>query len=89
LLLELQTAIYAGVLASLFFYLKRTSQPRVQQWREGKRTCCASVARFFRRQPLPASAPARLQGKRVVIEAQQINFIDYSGWKCCTRRRGA
>ena len=28
LLLELQTAIYAGVLASLFFYLKRTSQPR-------------------------------------------------------------
>jgi hypothetical protein len=27
-----------------------------------------------------------LQGKRVVIEAQQINFIDYSGWKCCTRR---
>jgi SulP family sulfate permease len=35
LLLELQTAIYAGVLASLFFYLKRTSQPRVQHWREG------------------------------------------------------
>ncbi len=29
LVLELQTAIYAGVLASLFFYLKRTSQPRV------------------------------------------------------------
>jgi hypothetical protein len=23
------------VLASLFFYLKRTSQPRVQQWRGG------------------------------------------------------
>ncbi len=36
LLLELQTAIYAGVLASLFFYLKRTSQPRVQHWREGE-----------------------------------------------------
>lgn len=35
LLLELQTAIYAGVLASLFFYLKRTSQPRVQHWRNG------------------------------------------------------
>lgn len=35
LLLELQTAIYAGVLASLFFYLKRTSQPRVQHSREG------------------------------------------------------
>jgi SulP family sulfate permease len=36
LLLELQTAIYAGVLASLFFYLKRTSRPRVQQSREGE-----------------------------------------------------
>jgi SulP family sulfate permease len=47
LLLELQTAIYAGVLVSLFFYLKRTSQPRVQQWREGRRTCCGSAARFF------------------------------------------
>ncbi|HBX56503.1 MAG TPA: SulP family inorganic anion transporter, partial [Pseudomonas sp.] len=36
LLLELQTAIYAGVLASLFFYLKRTSQPRVKFWQEGE-----------------------------------------------------
>src|SRR5690606_18723235 len=35
LLLELQTAIYAGVLASLLFYLKRTSQPRLQRWQEG------------------------------------------------------
>ena len=35
LLLELQTAIYAGVLASLFFYLKRTSQPRVRLWQDG------------------------------------------------------
>lgn len=40
LLLELQTAIYAGVLASLFFYLKRTSRPRVQQSREGGSMCC-------------------------------------------------
>lgn len=28
LVLELQSAIYAGVLASLVVYLKRTSQPR-------------------------------------------------------------
>ena len=44
LLLELQTAIYAGVLASLFFYLKRTSRPRVQQSREGDR-CAAGRGR--------------------------------------------
>lgn len=80
LLLELQTAIYAGVLASLFFYLKRTSQPRVQHFREGE----AEILRvggsiFFGASHYLQVRLQRLQAQRVVIDAQQINFIDYSG----------
>ena len=80
LLLELQTAIYAGVLVSLFFYLKRTSQPRVQQWREGDEEILRVGGSIF----FGAShyLQVRLQhtkGLKVVIEAQYINFIDYSG----------
>ncbi|MBD0705966.1 SulP family inorganic anion transporter [Pseudomonas sp. Fig-3] len=80
LLLELQTAIYAGVLASLFFYLKRTSQPRVQHAREGE----ADILRvggsiFFGASHYLQVRLQRLQAQRVVIDAQQINFIDYSG----------
>ena len=80
LLLELQTAIYAGVLASLFFYLKRTSRPRVQQSRDGD----ADVLRvggsiFFGASHYLQVRLQRCQGPRVVIDARQINFIDYSG----------
>ncbi|MDD0976515.1 SulP family inorganic anion transporter [Pseudomonas fontis] len=80
LLLELQTAIYAGVLASLFFYLKRTSQPRVQQSREGE----ADVLRvygsiFFGASHYLQVRLQRCQAQEVVIDARQINFIDYSG----------
>lgn len=80
LLLELQTAIYAGVLASLFFYLKRTSRPRVQQLREGE----ADVLRvggsiFFGAAHYLQARLQRCQGPQVVIDARQINFIDYSG----------
>ncbi|WP_434559804.1 SulP family inorganic anion transporter [Pseudomonas sp. Z4-20] len=80
LLLELQTAIYAGVLASLFFYLKRTSQPRVQQFREGE----ADVLRvggsiFFGASHYLQVRLQRMPAQQVVIDAQQINFIDYSG----------
>jgi len=80
LLLELQTAIYAGVLASLFFYLKRTSQPRVQHMREAQ----ADILRvggsiFFGASHYLQVRLQRLQGQQVVIDAQQINFIDYSG----------
>lgn len=80
LLLELQTAIYAGVLASLFFYLKRTSRPRVQQAREGD----ADVLRvggsiFFGASHYLQVRLQRCQGPHVVIDARQINFIDYSG----------
>ena len=80
LLLELQTAIYAGVLASLFFYLKRTSQPRVQQSREGE----ADVLRvggsiFFGASHYLQVRLQRCQAQAVVIDARQINFIDYSG----------
>lgn len=80
LLLELQTAIYAGVLASLFFYLKRTSRPRVQQGREGD----ADVLRvggsiFFGAAHYLQVRLQRCQGPHVIIDARQINFIDYSG----------
>lgn len=80
LLLELQTAIYAGVLASLFFYLKRTSRPRVQQSREGE----ADLLRvggsiFFGAAHYLQVRLQRCQGPHVVIDARQINFIDYSG----------
>ena len=80
LLLELQTAIYAGVLASLFFYLKRTSRPRVQQSREGE----ADVLRvggsiFFGAAHYLQVRLQRCEGPHVVIDARQVNFIDYSG----------
>ena len=80
LLLELQTAIYAGVLASLFFYLKRTSQPRVQHWREGDEDILrVGGSIFFGASHYLQVRLQRMHGARVVIEAQQINFIDYSG----------
>ncbi|KFE55329.1 SulP family inorganic anion transporter [Pseudomonas syringae] len=80
LLLELQTAIYAGVLASLFFYLKRTSQPRVQQWRDGDEEIMrVGGSIFFGASHYLQTRLQRTEGKHVVIEAQQINFIDYSG----------
>jgi SulP family sulfate permease len=80
LLMELQTAIYAGVLASLFFYLKRTSQPRVQQWFEGDEEILRLEGSiFFGACHFVQLRLQRSQGQRVVIEAQQINFIDYAG----------
>lgn len=80
LLLELQTAIYAGVLASLFFYLKRTSRPSVQQWRDGEEDILrVGGSIFFGVSHYLQTRLQRTQGKRVVIEAQHINFIDYSG----------
>jgi SulP family sulfate permease len=68
------------VLASLFFYLKRTSRPRVQQSREGE----ADVLRvggsiFFGAAHYLQVRLQRCQGPHVVIDARQVNFIDYSG----------
>ncbi|ROL73746.1 sodium-independent anion transporter [Pseudomonas chlororaphis] len=80
LLLELQTAIYAGVLASLFFYLKRTSQPRVQQWREGDEDILrVGGSIFFGASHYLQVRMQRCQAPKLVIDAQHINFIDYSG----------
>lgn len=80
LLLELQTAIYAGVLASLFFYLKRTSRPRIQQWRDGDEEILrVGGSIFFGASHYLQVRLQRTQGTRVVIDAQHINFIDYSG----------
>lgn len=80
LLLELQTAIYAGVLVSLFFYLKRTSRPRIHQSREGD----ADILRvggsiFFGAAHYLQVRLQRCQGPQVVMDARQVNFIDYSG----------
>ncbi|AGL81837.1 SulP family inorganic anion transporter [Pseudomonas protegens] len=80
LLLELQTAIYAGVLASLFFYLKRTSQPRVQQSSEGDEDILrVGGSIFFGASHYLQVRMQRCHAPRLVIDARQINFIDYSG----------
>ncbi|KAF1050580.1 MAG: C4-dicarboxylic acid transporter DauA [Stenotrophomonas maltophilia] len=80
LLLPLQNAIYAGVLASLFFYLKRTSQPRVEQWWEGP----AQVLRvegsiFFGACDYLQRRMQQCAGERLVLDAQHVNFIDFAG----------
>ncbi len=80
LVLELQTAIYAGVLASLFFYLKRTSQPRVRLWQDGD----GEVLRiegsiFFGACQYIQQLLQNSHAPRVVIDARHINFIDYAG----------
>ena len=77
--LELQTAIYAGVLASLFFYLKRTSQPRVQHWREGDEDILqVGGSIFFGASHYLQVRLQRMHGARVVIEAQQEHHgVDY------------
>ena len=80
LLLELQTAIYAGVLASLFFYLKRTSQPRVQHSSEGDEDILrVGGSIFFGASHYLQVRMQRCHAPRLVIDARQINFIDYSG----------
>ncbi|MFJ7146004.1 sodium-independent anion transporter [Pseudomonas protegens] len=80
LLLELQTAIYAGVLASLFFYLKRTSQPRVQHSSEGDEDILrVGGSIFFGASHYLQVRMQRCHAPKLVIDARQINFIDYSG----------
>ncbi|MBT8767359.1 SulP family inorganic anion transporter [Metapseudomonas boanensis] len=80
LLLELQTAIYAGVLASLFFYLKRTSQPRVMQAREGEdEVLRIEGSIFFGACPYLQRLIQRSQAARLVLDAHHVNFIDYAG----------
>ncbi len=80
LLLELQTAIYAGVLASLFFYLKRTSQPRVKFWQDGdEEVLRIEGSIFFGACAYLQQLIQRSKGKRVILDAHHVNFIDYAG----------
>ena len=80
LLLELQTAIYAGVLASLFFYLKRTSQPRVLQVQEGEdEVLRIEGSIFFGACPYLQRLIQRSRAARLVLDAHHVNFIDYAG----------
>lgn len=80
LMLELQTAIYAGVLASLFFYLKRTSQPRLTRTREGAdEVLHLEGSIFFGACHYLQQLLQQSQGQRVIIDALHINFIDYAG----------
>ncbi len=80
LLLELQTAIFAGVLASLFVYLKRTSQPRLRRCREGEDEVLAIEGSiFFGACPFLQRQIQRSQAARLVLDAHHVNFIDYAG----------
>lgn len=80
LLLELQTAIYAGVLASLFFYLKRTSQPRVRLWQDGDdEVLRIEGSIFFGACQYIQQLLQNSHAPRLVIDARHINFIDYAG----------
>ena len=80
LLLELQTAIYAGVLASLFFYLKRTSQPRVKFCQEDEEELLrVEGSIFFGACHYLQQLIQRSKGERVIIDANHVNFIDYAG----------
>ena len=80
LLLELQTAIYAGVLASLLFYLKRTSQPRLQRWYEGSDEVLGIEGSiFFGACPYLQRHIQASQAPAVVLDAHYVNFIDYAG----------
>ncbi|WP_103103113.1 SulP family inorganic anion transporter [Pseudomonas sp. LFM046] len=80
LLLELQTAIYAGVLASLFFYLKRTSQPRVLQAKDGDdEVLRIEGSIFFGACPYLQKLIQRSRAGRLVLDAHHVNFIDYAG----------
>ncbi|ALS13301.1 SulP family inorganic anion transporter [Pseudomonas aeruginosa] len=80
LLLPLQNAIYAGVLASLVFYLRRTSTPRVLRQHNDEEEvlriegsiffgACDYLQRFMRQCDRP----------RLVLDARQVNFIDFAG----------
>ena len=80
LVLELQSAIYAGVLASLIVYLKRTSQPRVRQWQDGEQEwLCIEGSIFFGACHYLQQRLQRSGAAWVMIDARHINFIDYAG----------
>jgi SulP family sulfate permease len=68
------------VLASLFFYLKRTSQPRIRCWQEdGQELLRIEGSIFFGACHYLQQVIQRSRGERVIIDAQHINFIDYAG----------
>ncbi len=80
LLLELQTAIYAGVLASLLFYLRRTSQPRLQRWEEEDAEVLGIEGSiFFGACPFLQRRIQASHAPRLVLDARYVNFIDYAG----------
>ena len=80
LVLELQSAIYAGVLASLIVYLKRTSQPRVRQWQDGEQEWLRIEGSiFFGACHYLQQMLQRSSARWVMIDARHINFIDYAG----------
>ncbi|MCY1271221.1 C4-dicarboxylic acid transporter DauA [compost metagenome] len=80
LLLPLQSAIYAGVLASLFFYLKRTSRPQVQHWENAEEEVLrVEGSIFFGACDYLQRLMQRSQGQRLVLDAHHVNFIDFAG----------
>ncbi|MFC3608535.1 SulP family inorganic anion transporter [Stutzerimonas tarimensis] len=80
LLLELQTAIYAGMLASLAVYLKRTSRPRLLRHQQGdEEVLTLEGSIFFGASPYLQRQIQRSHAPRVVIDAHHVNFVDYAG----------
>ncbi len=79
LLLELQTAIYAGVLASLFSTSSAHRNHGCSMCGMARKTFCGWAARSFSAPAITCKCACNACTARVVIEAQQINFIDYSG----------
>ncbi|WP_435606899.1 SulP family inorganic anion transporter [Pseudomonas knackmussii] len=80
LLLPLQNAIYLGVLASLLLYLRRTSQPRVERWEAtGEEVLRVEGSIFFGACDYLQRLIQASRGRRLVLDAQHVNFIDFAG----------
>ncbi|WP_423359927.1 SulP family inorganic anion transporter [Pseudomonas citronellolis] len=80
LLLPLQNAIYLGVLASLLLYLRRTSQPRVERWQASEEEVLrVEGSIFFGACDYLQRLIQASQGRRLVLDARHVNFIDFAG----------
>ncbi len=82
LLLPLQNAIYAGVLASLFFYLKRTStaaRAALGQREDEEEVLRIEGSIFFGACDYLQRRMQHSRGERLVLDAHHVNFIDFAG----------
>jgi len=78
------TLVYAtyafGVLASLLLYLRRTSQPRVERWQASEEEVLrVEGSIFFGACDYLQRLIQASQGRRLVLDARHVNFIDFAG----------